>query len=104
MNKTELISIMADRLGMTKVETRRIVDSMFGIISDTLANEEKVALSGFGSFYISYKDARTGINPRTKKVIEIPAHKLVKFRIGLDLIDRINPRTHHGIQVSVNGI
>ena len=47
--------------------------------------EDKVALIGFGTFSVAEKPARTGINPRTKEKIEIPARKAVKFKAGADL-------------------
>jgi DNA-binding protein HU-beta len=58
-------------------------------VIDTIAEEvrkgEKVSILGFGSFYVSEKAARRGINPATKEPIDIPAHKVVKFKAGTDL-------------------
>lgn len=90
MNKTDLINVMSDTTGMTKNDTRRIVDLALTIISERLAAGEKVTLSGFGTFNITEKEARTGINPRTKEAIVIPPHRIVKFRTGIDLLEMMN--------------
>ena len=85
MNKTELISAVAKKAGMTQAESKKAVDALFETISDQLTAGDK----GFGTFSITEKAARAGINPRTKETIEIAARKVVKFKPGSELADAI---------------
>lgn len=85
MNKTELINAIAEKANLTKVDAQNALDATLDAIAGALAANDKVALLGFGTFSVQEKDARTGINPRTKEKIEIPARKAVKFKAGADL-------------------
>ena len=85
MNKTELVNAIADKANLSKVDAKAALDAALGAISDALAEGDKVAILGFGTFAVAEKGARTGINPRTKEKIEIPARKVVKFKPGAEL-------------------
>ena len=85
MNKTELVNAIAEKAGLTKVDAKNALDATLTSIADALKNDDKVALVGFGTFSVTEKAARTGINPRTKEKIEIPARKVVKLKAGADL-------------------
>lgn len=85
MNKTELINAIAEKANLTKVDAKNALDATLDAIAGALAANDKVALLGFGTFSVQEKDARTGINPRTKEKFEIPARKAVKFKAGADL-------------------
>lgn len=85
MNKTELINAIAEKANLTKVDAKNALDATLDAIAGALAANDKVAILGFGTFSVQEKDARTGINPRTKEKIEIPARKAVKFKAGADL-------------------
>lgn len=87
MNKTELINAVAEKAGLTKVQAKAAIDATVNTITEQLQQGDKVALIGFGTFAVSEKTARKGINPRTKEVIEIPARKVVKFKPGAELND-----------------
>ncbi len=63
MNKTELINAIAEKANLTKVDAKNALEAAVEAISDALANNDKVALIGFGSFAVADKPARTGINP-----------------------------------------
>ena len=89
MNKTELINAIAEKAGLTKVDAKNALDATINAISGALAQNDKVALLGFGTFSITEKEARTGINPRTKEKIEIPARKAVKFKAGSELNEKV---------------
>ncbi|MCC8038262.1 MAG: HU family DNA-binding protein [Bacteroidales bacterium] len=89
MNKTELTNAIAEKAGLTKVDAKNALDAAVAAISEALAKGDKVALIGFGTFAVSEKGARTGINPRTKEKIEIPARKQVKFKAGAELADKV---------------
>lgn len=85
MNKTDLIREIAAKAGLNKTDARKALDATLESIEQALSNEDKVQLIGFGTFSIVEKDARTGINPRTKEKIDIPARKVVKFKPAADL-------------------
>ena len=87
MNKTELINSVAEKAGLKKTEAKAAVEAVITSIADTLQQDGKVSIIGFGAFSVTTKAARTGINPKTKAKIEIPARKAVKFKAGADLND-----------------
>ncbi len=89
MNKTELINAIAEKTNLTKVDAKNALDAALDAIAGALAANDKVAILGFGTFSVQEKDARTGINPRTKEKIEIPARKAVKFKAGADLEGKV---------------
>ena len=81
MNKTELVNAIAEKANLTKVDAKNALDATLAAIAEALNNDDKVALVGFGTFAVTEKAARTGINPRTKEKIEIPARKVVKLSL-----------------------
>lgn len=85
MNKTELINAIAENAVLSKADAKKALDAAVEAIGGALAANEKVALVGFGTFSVSEKAARTGINPRTKEKIEIAARKAIKFKAGAEL-------------------
>lgn len=89
MNKTELVNAIAAQANLTKVDAKAALDATVAAITKALAEGDKVALIGFGTFGVVEKDARTGINPRTKETIKIPARKVVKFKAGAELTEKV---------------
>ncbi|HIX87141.1 MAG TPA: HU family DNA-binding protein [Candidatus Parabacteroides intestinigallinarum] len=89
MNKTEFISSVAEKAGLSKADAKKAVDAFIETVSNELKEGGKVALLGFGSFSVTEKSARKGVNPRTKEVIEIEARKSVRFKAGAELNDLI---------------
>jgi len=85
MNKAELISAIAGKAGLSKADSKNALEGFIASVSEALQAGDKVSLIGFGSFSISEKAARTGINPATKKQITIAARKVVKFKAGAEL-------------------
>ena len=85
MNKTELINAIAEQSGLSKVDSKKALEAVVESITAEVKKGGKVALVGFGTFSVTQKAARKGINPRTKAVINIPAKKTVKFKPGADL-------------------
>ncbi len=80
MNKTDLVNEIAAKASLSKVAAKEALDAVLESISQALANEDKVQLLGFGTFAVTEKPAREGLNPRTKEKIQIPARKVVKFK------------------------
>lgn len=89
MNKTELVNAIAEKANLSKADAKNALDACLEAIGGALTNNDKVALLGFGTFAVVEKGARTGINPRTKEKIEIPVRKVVKFKPGTELADKV---------------
>ncbi len=87
MNKTELINSLSEETAFSKKDVTRVLESFIRIIERTLKKGEKVSLTGFGSFVLSNRPARSGINPATKQKISIPAVNVPKFKAGKQLRD-----------------
>ncbi len=89
MNKTELIALTAERTGMTKKDTERVVNATLDAVAAALVAGEKVQLSGFGAFDIKDREARIGRNPHTKEAIDIPATRVPIFKPSKALRDLV---------------
>ena len=85
MNKTDLVAKIAEGAGMSKVDAKKALDATLEAIVKAVKKGDKVALVGFGTFAVTPRKARKGINPATKKAITIPAKKVVKFKAGKEL-------------------
>jgi len=90
MNKAELIAAVAEKTGLSKKDTEAVVTASIEVITESLAQGEKVQLVGFGSFETKARAARIGRNPRTKEEIKIPASKLPVFKAGKALKDTVS--------------
>ncbi len=92
MNKSELVDALATSSGLTKADSARAIDALFGssgVIARALRREERVQITGFGTFEAKHRKARTGRNPRTGATIMIPASKSPGFRAGKGFKDAI---------------
>ena len=85
MNKTELINAVAAKSGLSKVDAKKALDATLETITSEVKKGKKVVLIGFGTFSVSERAARKGINPQTKAVIDIAAKKSAKFKPGTEL-------------------
>ena len=90
MTKADLIESVATKADMPKGQAERVVNLVFDDIVAALKNGQKVNVSGFGTFQISERKARSGRNPKTGETIEIPASKSAKFKAGKSLKDTLN--------------
>ncbi len=89
MNKSELINAIAEKAGLSKADAKKALEAFTSAVSDALVAGDKVALVGFGTFSINEKGERTGINPATKEKITIAAKKVVKFKAGAELAEKV---------------
>ena len=90
MNKTELVNAVAEKTQLKKKDVKLVIDTLFETIAAALEKGEKVQLVDFGTFEVKKMEGRTGVNPRTKAKIKIPARKVPKFRPGKVLKTRVN--------------
>lgn len=90
VNKDSLIHLLSDSLNITKGSAQQAIDLIFMEMSDALASEGIVDISGFGKFYIFNRKERMGINPITKERMKIEASKLPKFKPSQTLKNKCN--------------
>lgn len=90
MNKSELIDAVAEGADISKAAAGRAVDAMIAAISGALKAGDQVNLIGFGTFVVRDRAARTGRNPRTGEVLNIPASKVPSFKAGKALKDAVS--------------
>ena len=85
MNKTELVAAVATKADLSKKDAEAAVKAVLDAVTEALADGEKVALVGFGTFEVKERAPRTDKNPRTGEAIEIPASKVPSFKAGAAL-------------------
>lgn len=90
MHKQELIDALAQKMGASKQEAEKALDSFVEVVMETLKNGGEVSISGFGVFAVSNRAARMGVNPQNpEQKIQIAATKVPKFRAGKGLKDAV---------------
>ena len=90
MNRKEIINAIACKTGKSKADIKRILDVFMDTVGDTLADGERVRLTGFGTFSVTTRAQRKGRNPRTGEPITIQQRKAVRFKAGSDLAKKVN--------------
>lgn len=89
MNKTELVARVAEKAEVTQAIAEKIVNSFVDVVTETLSKDEKVVVTGFGTFEVRNRVARRGKNPRTGEEIIVPAQKTPAFKAGKLLKDAV---------------
>ncbi len=90
MTKQDLIAGSAEAAGVTKKAAGAVLDAVLGMFTKSLKKGESVTITGFGTFRVSKRAARTGVNPRNPgQKIKIPAMKLPAFKAGKSLKDAV---------------
>ncbi|MBP1685385.1 MAG: transcriptional regulator subunit alpha [Deltaproteobacteria bacterium] len=90
MTKADLIESVASKADLPRATAERAVNMLFDDIVAALKQGDKVNISGFGTFSVSVRKARTGRNPKTGESIEISASRAAKFKAGKTLKDSLN--------------
>ena len=85
MNKTDFIGAVAKKADLSKVDAKKAIEAFIQTVEGVVGEGGRVALLGFGTFYVADKAARKGVNPKSKQPINIPARKVVKFKPGVTL-------------------
>ena len=80
MTKVDIIESIYEKVGFSKKEVSKIVESVFDIIKETLQREDKIKISGFGNFVVRKKRSRRGRNPQTGDDIEITSRRILTFK------------------------
>ncbi len=90
MTKADIVEAVRTRVQFPNREANEIVESVLGILKDTLASGEHVKISGFGKFVVHQKQDRRGRNPQTGETINITARKILTFKPSTILKQDIN--------------
>ena len=90
ITKEKLTILLQDQLGISRQESRQLVERFFKIMKDTLSQGEDLLVSGFGKFSVRQKKARRGRNPQTKENLTISARKVVVFKASGVLRQRLS--------------
>ncbi len=89
MNKSGLVQLVASELKVSRTEAGRVVEAVMRCIAEGVNKDEKVALSGFGTFRKKHRKARTAMNPLTQREMKIKASKTVGFSPSRTLRERL---------------
>jgi len=89
LTKAQMAELLYDRIGLSKRESKDIVDAFFDLIAKRLIDGDSVRISGFGNFQVREKAARPGRNPRTGESIPIDARRVVTFHASNKLKEKV---------------
>lgn len=89
MNKSEFVRAISEHAGITLKDAEIALNAVIDVTTSTLSKGEEITLTGFGSFSVTERSARMGMDFKTKKVIEIPASRCVKFKPGKTLKESV---------------
>jgi DNA-binding protein HU-beta len=87
--KAELVSAVAEMAGTSKKDAEAVLQAVLDVVTKTLSKGETVTLAGFGTFSVTQRQAREGVNPRTLEKIKIAATKTPKFKAGKKLKEAV---------------
>ena len=90
MTKVDIVESIYEKVGFSKKEVVKIVESVFDIIKENLGHDEKIKISGFGNFVVRKKRARRGRNPQTGQDIEITSRRILTFKPSQVLKSALN--------------
>lgn len=91
MNKGELVDAVAAKANITKKQADEVISAFLEVVTEAVANGEKVTLIGFGSFERRERSEREGRNPKTKETITIPATRVPAFSAGKQFREKVAP-------------
>jgi integration host factor subunit alpha len=99
--KDDLVQSLYDNVGFSRGQAVKAVESVFGIMKETLTSGEDILISGFGKFNVRNKAQRRGRNPATGEDLTLEARRVVTFKCSSLLVKRINGRAYDLFSVQV---
>src|SRR5947209_10373369 len=94
VTKQEIVKQISDRIGLTQLKTKEIVQRTFNAIVDTLLDVGRIELRNFGVFEVKQRKARKARNPRTGDRVDVPPKFVVTFKPGKEMEERVRKMTH----------
>lgn len=92
MTKSDIVNIVAEGTGLTKLETQAVIDGFLATVGYALQTGDSVTLRGFGSFRTVHRNERTSTNPKTGKVMYVPDRTAPVFKASIDLKKLVNQK------------
>jgi len=89
MTKKDIVLKVSDETNLKQIDVKKVVQKTFDCIINALVRGERIELRNFGVFKIKQRKSRTGRNPRTNQVIPVPPRKVVVFKAGLEMKQKI---------------
>jgi len=89
MTKKDIILKVSDETRLKQIDVKKVVQNTFDCIVDSLVRGENIELRNFGVFKIKQRKSRTGRNPRTGQVVPVPPRKVVVFKPGLEMKQKL---------------
>ncbi len=89
MKKADFINAVAEKAGLSKKDTQKVIDAALEVITEALKKGDDVTFIGFGTFTTTKRAAREAKVPGTNKVVKVPATRVVKFKVGKKLKDAV---------------
>ena len=89
MTKAELVAMIASKSNLTKKDSESALNAFIESVTETMKKGDKISLVGFGTFETRKRAERTGVNPRTKEIIKIPATTVPAFKAGKALKENV---------------
>ena len=90
MNKSDLVDMISEKTGLTKVDSGKAIDAFIASVTEGLAKGDSLSLVGFGSFSVKKRAARIGRNPKTGDPVNIAAANIPGFKAGKGLKEAVN--------------
>jgi integration host factor subunit beta len=94
VTKKEIVKQISERIGLTQLKTKEIVQLTFDAIVDTLLEEKRIELRNFGVFEVKQRKARKARNPRTGDRVDVPPKNVVTFKPGKEMEERVRQLTN----------
>jgi len=94
VTKKEIVKQISERIGLTQLKTKEIVQLTFDAIVDTLVEDARIELRNFGVFQVKRRKARKARNPRTGDKVEVPPKNVVTFKPGKEMEERVRQMTN----------
>ena len=90
MTKSNLITVIADKLKFPWARAELLVDVVFGCMEQSMSRGEKIEIRGFGRFTVRQYRAYDGRNPRTGAIVPVKPKRLAFFKVGREMRERVN--------------
>ncbi len=90
MNKLDLVEVLKEETGLTKIEAKKVVTLFFDEMAKALAKDDRVEIRGLCSFYVKKYEAYAGRNPKTGEPAQVESKKLPFFKVGKVLKERVD--------------
>ncbi len=90
MTKADLINLISEKAGITRVKAEAVVNTIFDTMVEALLKDDRIEIRGFGSWYVKEYKSYTGRNPKTGSSVSVPEKKLPFFKVGKELKKRID--------------